>query len=90
MHTPDSDYPIDPKRVPASWLLTVVGDVTGDVRRGFYTSRHNDEGIGIPHLRPMNIGRDGRIVLNDVKYVENNTGLRIRRGEIIFNNTNSA
>lgn len=90
LYSPDSDYPIDVTKVPTSWLLTVVGDATGDVRRGFYTARHNDEGIGIPHLRPMNIGRDGRVVLKNLKYIEDNTDLRVRRGEVIFNNTNSA
>lgn len=90
LYSPDSDYPIDVAKLPTSWLLTVVGNVTGNVRRGFYTARHNDEGIGIAHLRPMNIGRDGRVVLKDVKYVEDNTDLRVRRGDIIFNNTNSA
>jgi type I restriction enzyme S subunit len=38
----------------------------------------------------MNIGRDGNVVLKDVKYVEDNTNLRVRTGEVIFNNTNSA
>jgi type I restriction enzyme S subunit len=90
LYEPDSDYPIELEAIPASWVLTFVGDVTGDVRRGFYTARHNDEGVGIPHLRPMNIGRDGLVVLTNVKYVENSTDLRVRRGEIIFNNTNSA
>ena len=52
---PDTDYPIDITELPESWAVTTVGDVVGEVRRGFYTGRHNDEGVGIPHLRPMNI-----------------------------------
>ncbi|WP_315757895.1 MULTISPECIES: hypothetical protein [unclassified Bradyrhizobium] len=90
LYTPDSDYPINIDSVPESWILTSVGDLTGEVRRGFYTARHNDEGIGIPHLRPMNIGTDAQIVLKDIKYVEDKTDLRVRPGEIVFNNTNSA
>lgn len=87
---PDTDYPIDVGLLPKNWLVTRVGAVITEVRNGFGTSRHNSDGNGIPHLRPMNITREGQIALDQLKYVEEDPGIYIRRGEIIFNNTNSA
>ena len=38
----------------------------------------------------MNISRDGQIILEQVKYVpEEASDLRLRRGDVVFNNTNS-
>ncbi len=65
--TVDTDYPIKPSDLPAPWALAYVGDVIQDVRNGFSSGKHNKEGIGVPHLRPMNIDRRGRIVLSDVR-----------------------
>jgi type I restriction enzyme S subunit len=38
----------------------------------------------------MNIDRQGRIDLSVVKYVPPNDGARLRKGDVLFNNTNSA
>ncbi len=45
--------------------------------------------FGLPHLRPMNIDRLGRIDLSVLKYVETDKGHRLAAGDILFNNTNS-
>jgi type I restriction enzyme S subunit len=37
----------------------------------------------------MNISRDGRVELENVKYVEDTKGARIEPGDVLFNNTNS-
>jgi type I restriction enzyme S subunit len=65
-----------------------LGDVV-EARPGFPSGRHNAAGVGVPHLRPMNVSRDGRIDLETVKYVEGQTGVRIESGDVLFNNTNS-
>src|SRR5688500_7068539 len=59
----DPDYPIDPSRLPSTWTIAPLGDVVTDIRPGFASGAHNDQGIGVPHLRPMNIDRRGRIKL---------------------------
>jgi len=46
-------------------------------------------GIGIPHLRPMNIDRNGEIDLSVIKYVKIKEGPRLKKGDVLFNNTNS-
>lgn len=61
---------------------------------GFSSGRYNMEGQGVPHLRPMNISREGEIVLDEVKYVEPEIVPEergwLQQGDVLFNNTNSA
>lgn len=85
----DPDFPIDPARLPSDWTIALLGDVVDDVRQGFASGEHTDAVSGIPHLRPMNIDRQGRINLDDLKYVPALSDLRVRRGDVLFNNTNS-
>ena len=86
---PDSYYPIDIATCPGTWELAVVGDVVADIQPGFASGKHNQLGIGIPHLRPMNIDRLGQIDLTVVKYVSREDGPRLRLDDVLFNNTNS-
>ena len=83
-HHPLRDVPI-----PQQWTITNIQDVTEDVQPGFPSGQHNREGKGVPHLRPMNISRQGTLDLSDVKYVEARVGFEVRTGDVIFNNTNS-
>lgn len=82
-------YPLDLDRLPRGWVWAFVGEVIADIQPGFPSGKHNSEGVGIPHLRPMNIDRVGRIDLAEVKYVPARDGVRLRAGDVIFNNTNS-
>ena len=86
---PDSYYPIDIATCPETWELAVVGEVTADIQPGFASGKHNQLGLGIPHLRPMNIDRLGQIDLTVVKYVSREDGPRLRLDDVLFNNTNS-
>lgn len=88
--TPDSHYPIEVERLPATWLVVPVGKAIQDIKNGFSSGEHNEIGDGIPHLRPMNVDRGGRIALTTLKYVRPDVNLRIGRGDVLFNNTNSA
>lgn len=83
-------YPISLSTLPSSWTSTTVGEVTFDVQPGFASGVHNQEGRGIPHLRPMNVDREGRLDLDVVKYVSAANPLRVKFGDVLFNNTNSA
>jgi type I restriction enzyme S subunit len=75
--------------LPHGWTQALVGDLVEEAHSGFPSGRHNSAGMGIPHLRPMNVSREGRIDLQSVKYVEGGADARIRHGEVLFNNTNS-
>lgn len=83
-------FPMDVKQLPATWAVCATGDAMEDVQTGFASGKHHRETIGLPHLRPMNIDRMGRLNLSDVKYVISDVSpLRLAEGDILFNNTNS-
>ena len=56
---------------------------------GFASGKHNSEGDGVVHLRPMNVTREGQIDLGDVRYVQDATNHQVHAGDVLFNNTNS-
>jgi type I restriction enzyme S subunit len=88
---PDAQFPINVSMLPPSWAVFAIGEVIPDICQGFSSGEHNEDGTGIPHLRPMNIDRRGRIALKQLKYVAPTINeLRITRGDVLFNNTNSA
>jgi len=82
-------YPLDLTRLPSTWAVADVGELSKVVQPGFPSGKHNQDGRGVPHLRPMNISRAGVIDLADVKYVEDKDGPRLSGGDVLFNNTNS-
>lgn len=76
--------------LPKGWAEVTVGDLANDVSSGFASGRHNSDSVGIPHLRPMNVSRNGEIDLGEVKYVAPEAGdRRLAFGDVLFNNTNS-
>lgn len=85
----DSFYPVDISASPASWEVVRIGDVVSDIQPGFASGEHNQLGLGVPHLRPMNINRLGQIDLSLVKFVSREDGPRLQQGDVLFNNTNS-
>jgi type I restriction enzyme S subunit len=85
-----SHYPIALDKLPDTWMSTSVGEAMVSIQPGFACGVHNQEGLGIPHIRPMNIDRGGRLDLGLVKYVSPDNPLRLNMGDVLFNNTNSA
>ena len=85
-------HPIDFDNLPSTWAVALVKDLVVEVRSGKASGRHSLEPPGIVHLRPMNITREGKIDLSNVRYIENEIGdnfPKTRKGDVIFNNTNS-
>lgn len=83
-------YPFADITPPLNWNLVTLEDVSVDVSPGFASGKHNSDGTGIAHLRPMNVDRDGQIDLNVVKSVTESNGIELQPGDVLFNNTNSA
>jgi type I restriction enzyme, S subunit len=75
--------------LPHGWVEAFLGDIAIAINPGFPSGKHNKQGLGIPHLRPMNISSKGEIDLSDVKYVEVGNYDPLKEGDILFNNTNS-
>ncbi len=75
--------------LPSTWVQASLDELSVQAQSGFPSGKHNSEGRGLPHLRPMNINRLGRIDLSEIKYVEPERDLLLARGDVLFNNTNS-
>ncbi len=93
--TQDTGFAIVPDQTPEGWAVATLGDgFIEDLQPGFACGVHNREGAGVPHLRPMNVNTDGRIDLDTLKYISaaaaEKAGKWLQRGDILFNNTNSA
>src|SRR5204863_10010389 len=75
--------------MPLTWAESDVQGVAAEIKPGYASGEHNDQARGVPHLRPMNISRDGRLDMSEVKYVKDSSIVRVRQGDVLFNNTNS-
>ena len=82
-------YPIGTAALPDSWTVAYVGDFALRVQSGFACGKHGRDD-GVPHLRPMNVSREGALDLSDLKTVPPTfNDKRLRQGDVLFNNTNS-
>ena len=75
--------------LPEGWSTAPISQLAESVNPGFPSGKHNDEGQGLPHLRPMNVSPEGCLSLEQVKYVEVSDPPLLRAGDVLFNNTNS-
>ncbi|MBB5111953.1 type I restriction enzyme S subunit [Micromonospora echinospora] len=75
--------------LPEGWAKTTLAALGVEAGPGFASGRHNRDGQGVLHLRPMNINRHGALDLTDVRYVADDSDRRVQSGDILFNNTNS-
>ena len=74
------------------WAETVVGEIASEVRYG--TSKPAVENGKYPYLRMNNLTLDGHLDLSDLKYIDipedELEKCVVRKGDILFNRTNSA
>lgn len=84
------NYPFFDLSLPLNWAQVALADISVDVSPGFASGKHNSEGSGVPHLRPMNVDRDGKIDLSVIKSIAESNGIELKPGDVLFNNTNSA
>jgi type I restriction enzyme S subunit len=82
--------------LPEEWKEVSLGELYEKklirIQNGFPCGNWNDRGIGIPHIRPFNVSDEGKIVFNNLKYVQIERNIEryiLQRGDVIFNNTNS-
>ncbi|MFD5325656.1 restriction endonuclease subunit S [Streptomyces sp. NPDC127092] len=75
--------------LPKGWARATLGELGVEVQPGFASGKHNRDGNGVLHLRPMNITRHGVIDISDARFVEDESERRVQRGDVLFNNTNS-
>lgn len=89
--TKDASQRRRPGLAPSHWRNLSVGEVTSICQYGL--SIPLNESGQYPILRMMNF-RDGYVVANDLKYVDLSDSdfesFRVKKGDILFNRTNSA
>ncbi|MCK9631366.1 MAG: restriction endonuclease subunit S [Methanoregula sp.] len=85
------------RELPEGWESVTLGSLEkkGEItfQNGFACGVNNQEGRGIPQLRPMNVSQSGRIVLDVLKFIETDRDVSnycLQQNDVIFNNTNSA
>lgn len=77
------------------WRLLDLRKVTSQIKSGFACSKKHEvkNGNGIPHLRPNNIGYYGELELSKIvkipKEMVDLETYSLRKGDVLFNNTNS-
>lgn len=83
-------YPIDVEGLPTSWIVDFSGAFCLDIQSGFACGKHSENDIGITHVRPYNISRNGTLDLSERKYVPASyCEKRLSVNDVLFNNTNS-
>lgn len=83
-------YPIFLENLPETWCAGYIEQFTLQVESGFACGKHNSEGDGVTHLRPMNISRNGQVDLNERRSVPKDfNSKRLHENDVLFNNTNS-
>ncbi|WP_430382392.1 restriction endonuclease subunit S [Streptomyces sp. P10-4] len=75
--------------LPQGWARATLGELGVEVQPGFASGKHNRDGKGVVHLRPMNITRNGSIDTSEARFVVDDTDRRVEYGDVLFNNTNS-
>ena len=75
--------------LPAGWATVALEVIAKECESGFPSGKHNSSARGIPHVRPMNISRQGNLDFTATKYVEEMSPKLLRERDVIFNNTNS-
>ncbi len=80
------------KNLPKGWEWRRLREITDEIQTGFAFGAF-DKSIGVIHLRPYNITKDGRFLLNELKYVPDDSikseKYLLGKGDLIFNSTNS-
>jgi len=76
------------------WDRKNISDILDEIKSGFACGIHNKTEKGILHIRPMNITTKGLFSLDGSKFIdsevlEQRKQYLLKKGDILFNNTNS-
>lgn len=82
-----------PYELLEGWGYVRLGEIVTHIKSGFACSKRYEVEKGIPHLRPNNIGFNGELDLSKLVYIPEEmvdlTKYSLKKGDILFNNTNS-
>ncbi|WP_405700585.1 hypothetical protein [Streptomyces sp. NBC_00069] len=77
------------EELPEGWVRATLEELGVEAQPGFASGKHNRDGNGVIHLRPMNVTRNGVLDTSDARYVNDDSARRVEFGDVLFNNTNS-
>ncbi len=74
--------------------VVTIGEICSDVQSGYSCPASKQTSTGVPHLRSQNITDQGQLIWEGAKFVPleiaaENESYALRKGDILFNNTNS-
>lgn len=82
-----------PYNLPKGWKWVKIEEVVTEFQSGFACSKKYITKSGIPHLRPNNIGLYGELDLSHLVFIPpervNLDKYSLKKGDVLFNNTNS-
>ncbi|MBU4076585.1 MAG: restriction endonuclease subunit S [Euryarchaeota archaeon] len=76
--------------IPEKWEMARLGDVVEELKNGFASGKRDENGI--VQIRMNNVTTDGRLIFNSylkVPVPENLNYWLLKKGDLLFNNTNS-
>jgi len=73
------------------WESARIGDCVTDITSGFACAKKHAVSEGLPHLRPFNVGTDGKLDLQEIIHIPDDFKSGVERyylqaGDILFNN----
>jgi len=77
-------------RIPKGWEVVRVGDIIEEIKNGFASGKRDEKGI--VQIRMNNVTTDGRLIFDSylkVPIPENLDEWLLKKGDFLFNNTNS-
>ena len=79
---------------PVRWPMVALKEIAKEIKAGFSCGKGYLEGVGVPHIRPMNVTEDGQFTWNGMKRISEEDYLGkesyvLMSGDVLFNNTNS-
>lgn len=88
---------MEKRELPEGWESIHLGEAekAGELifQNGFACGCNNQDGRGIPQLRPMNVNNLGQIDLTALKFIEvdrNISNYTLQKNDVVINNTNSS
>ena len=96
----DGDYNLSAERYRenavslASWPIVELKEIAREIKAGFACGKGTVEMEGVPHVRPMNITKNGQFTWNGLKRISEEDyfgkeDYSLSPGDVLFNNTNS-
>ena len=91
-----SDELMNRRDLPEGWREITLGELWDrgvlSIKNGYAQGGFNEDGQGVPHLRPFNVTNEGIVDLSQIKSVEApdlSSSYWVKKGDVIFNNTNT-